>query len=233
MSQEQSLAYHSALSRKSGGNAPILGLLGDLARISLHPRIRTDLRTKEEALEWVGASARTSVAWDALTRFAKERSAVLLFVRSLAMQASLQRALQLTFGLADAPVLNGSAPPSARVRMVDQVRRSTGFRVMLVSPEVGGAGWNLQFANKVVVLERPWNPAVEAQMIARVHRLGQERPVEIVVPVATLPARRTYDVILDELLTEKSGLAEAVLAPASMGEDELAGRFKREFGLSE
>jgi hypothetical protein len=39
--------------------------------------------------------------------------------------------------------------------------------------------------------------------------------VEIVVPVATLPARRTYDVILDELLTEKTGLAEAVLAPAS------------------
>ncbi|MBK7760548.1 MAG: SWF/SNF helicase family protein [Deltaproteobacteria bacterium] len=116
------------------------------------------------------------------------------------------------------------------MRMVDQMRRSTGFRVMLVSPEVGGAGWNLQFANRAVILERPWNPAVESQMIARVHRLGQDRPVEIVVPVATLATRRTYDVILDELLTEKTGLAEAVLAPASMGEDELAGRFKREFG---
>jgi superfamily II DNA or RNA helicase len=230
MSPEQSLAYQSALSRRSGGNAPILGLLGDLSRISLHPRIRTDLRSKEEALEWVGASARTSVAWEALARFARERTAVLVFVRSLAMQSSLQRALQLTFGLADVPVLNGSAPPSTRVRMVDQMRRSTGFRVMLVSPEVGGAGWNLQFANRVVILERPWNPAVESQMIARVHRLGQDRPVEIVVPVATLATRRTYDVILDELLTEKTGLAEAVLAPASMGEDELAGRFKREFG---
>ena len=147
------------------------------------------------------------------------------------MQQSLQRALQLTFGLGDVPVLNGSAPPSTRVRMVDQVCQATGFRVMLVSPEVGGAGWNLQFANKVVVLERPWNPAVEAQMIARVHRLGQKSPVEVVVPVATLPGRRTYDVILDELLTEKTGLAEAVLAPASMDEDELAGRFKREFGV--
>ncbi|MBK7760549.1 MAG: hypothetical protein IPI35_29905 [Deltaproteobacteria bacterium] len=89
MSPEQSLAYQSALSRRSGGNAPILGLLGDLSRISLHPRIRTDLRSKEEALEWVGASARTSVAWEALARFARERTAVLVFVRSLAMQSSL------------------------------------------------------------------------------------------------------------------------------------------------
>lgn len=230
MAPEQSLAYHSALSRKGQGSAPILGLLGDLARISLHPRIRADLRTPEEAMSWVGASARTSVAWDALAGFARERAAVLVFVRSIAMQATLQRALQLTFGLADVPVLNGAVPPSVRVRMVEQMRRATGFRVMLVSPEVGGAGWNLQFANKAILLERPWNPAVEAQMIARVHRLGQAKPVEIVVPVATLPGRRTYDVILDELLTEKLGLAEAVLAPASMDESELAGRFKREFG---
>lgn len=230
MSKEQSLAYQSALSRKGQGNAPILGLLGDLARISLHPRIRADLRTPEEAISWLGASARTSVAWDALLGFARERAAVLLFVRSIAMQETLQRALQLTFELADVPILNGDVSPSMRVRVVEQMRRATGFRVMLVSPEVGGAGWNLQFANKAILLERPWNPAVEAQMIARVHRLGQAKPVEIVMPVATLPGRRTYDVILDEVLTEKLKLAEAVLAPASIEESELAGRFAREFG---
>jgi SNF2 family DNA or RNA helicase len=174
--------------------------------------------------------ARTAVTWEALARFEREQAAVLVFVRSIAMQATLQRALQLMFGLADVPVLTGSAPPSVRERMVDQMRQATGFRVMLVSPEVGGAGWNLQFANKAVLLERPWNPAVEAQMIARVHRLGQIKPFEIVVPVATLPERRTYDIILDELLAEKMGLAEAVLAPASMDESELARRFKHEFG---
>jgi SNF2 family DNA or RNA helicase len=230
MAPEQSLAYHSALSRKGQGSAPILGLLGDLARISLHPRIRADLRTADEAAAWIGASARTSVAWEALAGFARERAAVLVFVRSIAMQETIQRALQLTFGLGDVPILNGNAPASVRVRMVEQMRRASGFRVMLVSPDVGGAGWNLQFANKAILLERPWNPAVEAQMIARVHRLGQTRPVEIVVPVATLPSRRSYDVILDELLTEKLGLAEAVLAPASMDESELTGRFKRALG---
>ena len=62
--------------------------------------------------------------------------------------------------------------------------------------------------------------------MARVHRIGQTRPVEIVVPVGTLPHRRSFDVILDDLLRSKIDMAEAVLSPVSITEGEFEERFR-------
>lgn len=41
-------------------------------------------------------------------------------------------------------------------------------------------GINLTQANRVFLMEPSFNPAVEAQAIGRVHRLGQKRKVEII-----------------------------------------------------
>ena len=41
-------------------------------------------------------------------------------------------------------------------------------------------GINLTQANRVFLMEPSFNPAVEAQAIGRVHRLGQKRNVEII-----------------------------------------------------
>ena len=49
-----------------------------------------------------------------------------------------------------------------------------------LSTDAGGTGLNLQAADTVVNLELPWNPAVLEQRIARVHRMGQKRPVRVV-----------------------------------------------------
>jgi SNF2 family DNA or RNA helicase len=54
-----------------------------------------------------------------------------------------------------------------------------GCRVFL-STDAGGVGLNLQRADTVINLELPWNPAVLEQRIARVHRMGQKRPVRVV-----------------------------------------------------
>jgi superfamily II DNA or RNA helicase len=54
-----------------------------------------------------------------------------------------------------------------------------GCRVFL-STDAGGVGLNLQKADTVINLELPWNPAVLEQRIARVHRMGQKRPVRVV-----------------------------------------------------
>ena len=51
---------------------------------------------------------------------------------------------------------------------------------MLFSTDAGGLGLNLQEAASVVVnLEVPWNPAVLAQRIGRVHRMGQRDSVQV------------------------------------------------------
>jgi SNF2 family DNA or RNA helicase len=49
--------------------------------------------------------------------------------------------------------------------------------VFLLSLKAGGTGLNLTAADHVFLLDPWWNPAVEAQAIDRVHRIGQGRPV--------------------------------------------------------
>jgi SNF2 family DNA or RNA helicase len=219
----QALAYRAEANR--AGRGPILGLLQGLARISLHPRTRAVLESRDDAVTWLGESARTQVMLDALRTWADAGDAALVFVRSLAAQETLSRALRLAFDLPSVECLNGQRPFAERQRIVGRFQDGDGFRVLLVSPDVGGAGWNFQFACRSVLLERPYNPAVEAQMIARTWRLGQKRPVEVVSPVACLPDMDTFDTVLDGLLTEKRLLSESVLAPAATSDEEITSRF--------
>lgn len=223
MPAPQALAYRAEANR--AGRGAILGLLQGLARISLHPRTRATLTNRDEAVAWLEESARTQVMYEALSAWAGERQASLVFVRSLAAQETLSRALRLVFDLPMVECLNGQSPLAERQRLVGRFEDGAGFRVLLVSPDVGGAGWNLQFAARTVLLERPFNPAVEAQMIARTWRLGQRQPVKVVSPVACLDDMDSFDVVLDGLLNEKRALAESVLAPAAVGEEEVATRF--------
>jgi hypothetical protein len=50
---------------------------------------------------------------------------------------------------------------------------------VFLSTDAGGTGLNLQAADTVINLEVPWNPAVLEQRVARVHRMGQHRPVQV------------------------------------------------------
>jgi SNF2 family DNA or RNA helicase len=51
---------------------------------------------------------------------------------------------------------------------------------VFLSTDAGGVGLNLQAADTVINLELPWNPAVLEQRVARVHRMGQSRPVRVI-----------------------------------------------------
>ena len=51
---------------------------------------------------------------------------------------------------------------------------------VLFASDAGGVGLNLQRAATACInLELPWNPAVLEQRIGRIHRLGQEEPIEV------------------------------------------------------
>jgi superfamily II DNA or RNA helicase len=79
--------------------------------------------------------------------------------------------------------LHGGVPSDARGRLIDRFREDPGCQVFL-STDAGGVGLNLQVASHVVNLDLPWNPAVLAQRIARVHRLGQRKAVNVVLLVS-------------------------------------------------
>ena len=55
---------------------------------------------------------------------------------------------------------------------------------MFLSTDAGSTGLNLQHASTLVNMDLPWNPAVLEQRIARVHRMGQKHPVQIINYVA-------------------------------------------------
>jgi superfamily II DNA or RNA helicase len=79
--------------------------------------------------------------------------------------------------------LHGGVPSGARGRLIDWFREARECQVFL-STDAGGVGLNLQAASHVVNLDLPWNPAVLAQRIARVHRLGQREAVNVVLLVS-------------------------------------------------
>jgi superfamily II DNA or RNA helicase len=74
--------------------------------------------------------------------------------------------------------LHGRVPGPQRRAVLERFRDDPECRVFL-STDAGGTGLNLQSADTVINLEVPWNPAVLAQRVARVHRLGQHRPVQV------------------------------------------------------
>jgi len=79
--------------------------------------------------------------------------------------------------------LHGGVPSSKRGDLIKTFKDDPECRIFL-STDAGGTGLNLQQASVVINLDLPWNPAVLEQRIGRVHRLGQERAVQVINFVA-------------------------------------------------
>ena len=76
--------------------------------------------------------------------------------------------------------IDGSVTPAARQEIVDRFnKRDSNFPIFLLSSRAGGTGFNLTSANRLVLVEPDWNPAVDEQAISRIFRQGQKREVFI------------------------------------------------------
>ena len=64
-----------------------------------------------------------------------------------------------------------------RLKPVQSFQGANGAAVMLVSLKAAGTGITLHAADYVFLLDPWWNPAVEAQAVDRVHRIGQKSTV--------------------------------------------------------
>ena len=102
--------------------------------------------------------------------------------------------------------LHGSVPPRERKERVESFCSNPRLRVFL-STDAGSVGLNLQVANVVINLDVPWNPAVLEQRIGRVHRIGQQRGVEVI----NLISAGTIEEDMLSKLRFKASLFEGVL----------------------
>jgi superfamily II DNA/RNA helicase len=78
---------------------------------------------------------------------------------------------------------------------------------VFVATRAGTEGLNLQFCNRLVNYELPWNPMVVEQRIGRIHRIGQTREAHII----NFAARDTVEAHVLRLLDQKIKLFELVI----------------------
>ena len=98
--------------------------------------------------------------------------------------------------------LTGSVSAPQRQLLVDRFSALRGPAVLISQIQAGGVGLNIQAASVVILTEPQWKPSTEEQAIARCHRLGQVRPVE----VHRLLTENSVDERMLAILARKSAL---------------------------
>ncbi|MBI5443838.1 MAG: DEAD/DEAH box helicase, partial [Deltaproteobacteria bacterium] len=106
--------------------------------------------------------------------------------------------------------LDGSVPQKKRQQLVHRFQNDPSVKLFLTT-NAGATGLNLQAADTIVNVDLPWNPALLEQRIARAHRMGQKRPVQVYLMVT----EATIEESLLATLSAKHELALAALDPDS------------------
>ncbi|KAK0724038.1 SNF2 family N-terminal domain-containing protein [Lasiosphaeris hirsuta] len=72
---------------------------------------------------------------------------------------------------------DGKVPQRERQGVIDQFRNDPSIRVMLLTLSCGAVGLTLTVASRAYLMEPHWNPTIEDQAFARIHRIGQKQEV--------------------------------------------------------
>jgi SNF2 family DNA or RNA helicase len=223
LSQKQR-EWHLDVVKRAGtggeGNHP-LSLIQQLMKVYQHPGLlpRYEPLGSAEALQ---QCPKLTEVVRCLHHIQDRGEKALIFTRSLNMQQILATVCSEEFGL-KVEIINGAtarhgdtgSSRQTRRSIVSRFRASTGFNVIILSPDVAGVGLTLTEANHVIHYGRWWNPAKESQATDRVYRIGQRKTVHVYYPIAKDPkgAFETFDEKLDALLRRRRELASEFLTP--------------------
>jgi len=194
------------------GNPHIFAVLTKLKQICCHPGLVTgEFHEFKE-----GVSGKFDVfieIFDEILESESEEEApnkLLVFSQYLHMVSFLQDFIVSRGRKCDR--IDGSVPPMQRPALCREFNADPSRFGMVLTLSSGGVGLDLQSANHVVLYDQWWNPAVHAQAIDRVHRIGQERKVL----VFTIITRGTLEEKIEAKLAKKKDIFELVIK-----EDEL------------
>lgn len=207
------------------GAAILQGVL-NLKSISDHPLLKSNELTTLSIEKVIGTSAKLIKTVSLVKEIKKRKEKVIVFTDNKKMQRVLRRVFLETFNI-NVAIINGDTPSSSNIvsfrngklsrqQEVDKFQNKIGFNIIVMSPIAAGFGLNITGANHVIHYTRHWNPAKENQATDRVYRIGQTKPVNVYYPMAIAPNKqfKTFDIILNTLLENKSQLASNTLFPS-------------------
>ncbi|MBI9097930.1 MAG: DEAD/DEAH box helicase [Spirochaetaceae bacterium] len=118
-------------------------------------------------------SAKFELLKDLIKEIITENHKILIFsqfVKSLAIIREFLDLSDIQYSYLDGQTRN-------RDEQIKSFQNDRSNSVFLISLKAGGVGINLTAADYVVLFDPWWNPAIEAQAVARSHRIGQQNKV--------------------------------------------------------
>jgi hypothetical protein len=199
------LTQGSGLSGDLGGllrkdATSVLTLLMRLRQVCCDPGLLPDNGASDPA-----HSAKVSILVSKLAEAAANGSKAVVFSQFVTLLDRARAALARE--LPGVPLFELTGETRDRAAPVDAFRETKGPAVFLASLKAGGTGITLNTAEYVFLLDPWWNPAVEAQAVDRVHRIGQRNSVLIYRMIAP----GTVEERIEALKREKRELFASVV----------------------
>ena len=214
----------------------ILKSLWAIRDISDHPFLVDNQINMYSSSDLISSSAKLQILIDVLKEIQRKSEKAIIFADRKETQKMLQKVIYETFKISPPSIINGDTPSSkqkesssnlSRQQTIDRFQKEEGFNVIIMSQLAAGVGLNVVGANHVIHYTRHWNPAKEEQATDRAYRIGQTKDVTVYYPMAIFPEsfqndkgerQKSFDEILDVLLSRKKSLASSTLFPSEQSE---------------
>ncbi|MDD0852495.1 SNF2-related protein [Halobacteriovorax sp. GB3] len=195
--------YQKALNKKilndglKKNKIHVLDALLRLRQAANHPAIINEY-------EYEGQSSKINILLEKIKDVQKDGRKIIVFSQFVSLLKQMKNTLienEIGFEYLDGSTQN-------RELVVNRFKTSKEKNIFLISIKAGGVGLNLTEADYCFILDPWWNPAVEAQAIDRIHRIGQTKKVFSYKIIA----KDTVEEKIVKLQQQKKGLADDLLS---------------------
>jgi superfamily II DNA/RNA helicase len=146
------------------------------ARFSPSAKASSAMIVNASAVDLAMESTKIRVLTELLCALKADGHRTLVFSRSTKMLDLLQPLL-MALGMRFERIDGGVRSAQERQARVDRFNSAPSIDVCLLTTTAGGVGLNLTGADRSIIVDPAWNPAVDAQAVDRCYRLGQRRNV--------------------------------------------------------
>ena len=213
--------YSALCDATNGHKNSLLNVMMELKKVSNHPYMFAgaeervlggSMRREDQIKGLIASSGKMMLLDQLLSKLKKDGHRVLIFSQMVRMLDILGDYLSLRgykFQRLDGTIAAGPRRMAINHFNADD---SEDF-CFLLSTRAGGLGINLMTADTVVIFDSDWNPQADLQAMARAHRIGQKRPVNIyrLVSRETVEEEvleRARNKLLLEYLTIQAGVTD-------------------------